>query len=96
MLRGPAKIPCGRGGRADNHVFEMGHRLRILAVILVPLALVAGAYLIGVDAPGQALGRNYVVRIALPEAGRPVGLPPVEGPDDTFIKALRRHAPPSP
>jgi N-acetylmuramoyl-L-alanine amidase len=60
----------------------MGHRLRILAVILVPLALVAGAYLIGVDAPGQALGRNYVVRIALPEAGRPVGLPPVEGPDD--------------
>lgn len=60
----------------------MGHRLRILAVILVPLALVAGAYLIGVHDPGQALGRNYVVRIELPEAGRPVGLPPVEGPGD--------------
>ena len=25
-----------------------------------------------------------------------INLWPVEGPDDTFIKALRRHAPPSP
>jgi N-acetylmuramoyl-L-alanine amidase len=60
----------------------MGRRLRILTFLLVPLALVAGLYLLGVNVPAPAFGRGYVVRIELPEAGRPVGLPPIEGPDD--------------
>lgn len=60
----------------------MGHRLRILAVFLIPLALVAAAYLLVQSMAGPAAGRGYVVRIELPEAGRQVGLPPIEGPDD--------------
>ena len=60
----------------------MGHRLRILAVFLIPLALVAAAYLLVQSMAGPAAGRGYVVRIELPEAGRQVGLPPIEGPGD--------------
>jgi N-acetylmuramoyl-L-alanine amidase len=60
----------------------MARRLWILALVLVPLALVAGAHQLGMSLPVPASSRNYVVRIELPEAGRPVGLPPIEGPDD--------------
>jgi N-acetylmuramoyl-L-alanine amidase len=60
----------------------MGHRLRILAVFLIPLALVAAAYLLVQSMAGPAASRGYVVRIELPEAGRQVGLPPIEGPGD--------------
>jgi N-acetylmuramoyl-L-alanine amidase len=60
----------------------MGHRLRILAVFLIPLALVAAAYLLVQSMASPAASRGYVVRIELPEAGRQVGLPPVEGPGD--------------
>ncbi|MEO6388605.1 MAG: N-acetylmuramoyl-L-alanine amidase [Croceibacterium sp.] len=31
------------------------------------------------------IGRGYVIRLALPEPGQPVGLPPVTGPDDPSL-----------
>lgn len=60
----------------------MGHRLRILTVLLLPVALVAGLYLLGLTLPVPVFGRDYVVRLELPEAGAQVGLPPIEGPAD--------------
>jgi N-acetylmuramoyl-L-alanine amidase len=60
----------------------MRRALPLLAILLIPIA-VFGA-MVAVDrtfgAPGRGLG--YVVKVALPEAGRGVGLPPVEGPLD--------------
>jgi N-acetylmuramoyl-L-alanine amidase len=60
----------------------MWHRLQILAVFFAPLAAMGGLYLFGLSLPVPVLGRDYVIRMALPEAGQPVGLPPVEGPSD--------------
>lgn len=60
----------------------MWHRLQIAAVFLLPVALVGGLYLLGLTLPVPVLGRDYVVRLDLPQAGERVGLPPVEGPDD--------------
>lgn len=60
----------------------MVYRLQIALVFLAPVALLAGLYALGLSLPVPALGRDYVIRIELPEAGRPVDLPPVEGPQD--------------
>ncbi len=60
----------------------MVYRLQIALVFLAPVALLAGLYALGLSLPVPALGRGYVIRIELPEAGRPVDLPPVEGPQD--------------
>lgn len=60
----------------------MWHRLQIALVFLAPVALVGGLYLLGLAVPIPHLGREYVIRMALPEAGEPIGLPPVEGSDD--------------
>jgi len=60
----------------------MGHPSRILAVLLLPVVLFAALYLAGLRLPVPAFGREYVVRIELPDAGTQVGLPPVAGPDD--------------
>ena len=60
----------------------MVYRLQIALVFLAPVALLAALYALGLSLPVPALGRGYVIRIELPEAGRPVDLPPVEGPQD--------------
>jgi N-acetylmuramoyl-L-alanine amidase len=60
----------------------MWHRLQIVAVFLLPVALIGGLYLFGLTLPVPVLGRDYVVRLVLPEAGERVGLPPIEGPED--------------
>lgn len=60
----------------------MWHRLQIALVFLAPVALIGGLYLLGLAIPVPHLGRDYVIRLALPEAGEPVGLPPIEGPTD--------------
>ena len=60
----------------------MVYRLQIALVFLAPVALLTGLYALGLSLPVPALGRGYVVRIELPEAGRPVDLPQVEGPQD--------------
>ncbi len=61
---------------------KMPHRLLIALVFLAPVALLAALYAVGLSLPVPALGRSYVVRIELPEAGRTVDLPQVEGPRD--------------
>lgn len=62
----------------------MLNRLQIALVLIAPVVLLTGLYA-GWDALGlrmPVLGRAYVIRIALPEAGKPFGLPPIEGPAD--------------
>src|SRR5688500_5546714 len=62
----------------------MLYRLQIALVFLAPVLLLAGLYVVG-DALGvkaPLLGRAYVIRVALPEPGTMVGLPPVQGPQD--------------
>ncbi|TIX49971.1 N-acetylmuramoyl-L-alanine amidase family protein [Alteraurantiacibacter aquimixticola] len=57
-------------------------RIQIALLFLAPVLLFAGLYAIGKAVPVPHLGREYVVRIALPEPGTTVELPPVLGPDD--------------
>lgn len=61
---------------------EMRYRLQIVLVFVVPVLVLAGLYLLGKTLPVPALGRGYVIRLELPEAGAAVGLPPVSGPQD--------------
>jgi N-acetylmuramoyl-L-alanine amidase len=60
----------------------MERRALIGLVFLAPLALLAALYALGLTIPVPQLGRDYVVRILLPEAGAAVGLPTVHGPPD--------------
>lgn len=60
----------------------MRYRLQIALVFLAPILLLGGLYLLGRTMPVPVLGRGYVIRIALPEAGETVDLPPVAGPQD--------------
>lgn len=57
-------------------------RLQIWLVFLAPLALLAGLYALGLTVPVPHLGRDYVVRLQLPDAGAPVDLPKIHGPSD--------------
>lgn len=60
----------------------MNARLQLWTLFLAPVVLLAGLYALGLTLPVPALGRGYVLRIELPEAGRQIGLPNVEGPQD--------------
>jgi len=60
----------------------MWHRLQIALIFLAPLALLGGLSLLGLTLPVPVLGRGYVIRVTLPDANRPVGLPPIAGPSD--------------
>jgi len=60
----------------------MWHRLQIALFVLVPAVLVAGLVLFHVSVPLPVLGRGYVIRVALPDATRPLDLPRVDGPKD--------------
>lgn len=60
----------------------MWHRLKILLIFLAPVVFIGGLYLLGLALPVPHLAREYVIRMDLPEAGEPVGLPPVRGPGD--------------
>ena len=60
----------------------MWHRLQIALILLAPLALLGGLHVLGLALPLPVLGRGYVIRVALPDANRPVGLPPIAGPAD--------------
>ena len=62
----------------------MLNRLQIALVFLAPVLLLVALFAVG-DALGMRaplLGRGYVIRLALPEPGHAVGLPPILGPDD--------------
>jgi N-acetylmuramoyl-L-alanine amidase len=60
----------------------MWHRLQIALIFLAPVVLVGGLYLLGLTIPVPVLGRDYVIRVTLPDANRPLGLPPIAGPSD--------------
>lgn len=58
----------------------MSRRLQIALVLIAPVLLLACVYVVGFR--GTAPSRGYIERILLPEAGKPIGLPMVEGPSD--------------
>lgn len=62
----------------------MVYRIQIALVFLTPVLLLAAIYVVGnaLELRAPLMGRGYVVRLALPEAGEPVGLPSVQGPAD--------------
>lgn len=60
----------------------MSVRLQIWLIFLAPLALMAGLLAFGLTLPVPHLGRDYVIRVELPEAGDPVDLPTIHGPQD--------------
>ncbi|MDZ4308043.1 MAG: N-acetylmuramoyl-L-alanine amidase, partial [Allopontixanthobacter sp.] len=60
----------------------MARRVIIWLLFLVPVLLVGGLYAMGRAIPVSSPAPDYVLRIALPEAGKPVDLPQVYGPDD--------------
>ncbi len=59
------------------------YRLQIMLLFLAPVLVLAGAFALGRVIPLPLLGRDYVVRVALPEPGSTLGLPEVEGPPDS-------------
>ena len=60
----------------------MNLRAQLWILFLAPIALFAAALLLGWTIPVPELGRGYVLRFALPEAGQPIDLPDIEGPQD--------------
>jgi N-acetylmuramoyl-L-alanine amidase len=60
----------------------MSLRTQILLVFLAPVLVVAGLVAFGLTIPIPHLGRNYVIKFDLPEAGSPVDLPDILGPED--------------
>ena len=72
----------GAAESGDTNGTSVAHRWHIALLFLAPLALLGGLYALGRTVPVPLLGRSYVVRIDMGEAGRRLDLPPVEGPDD--------------
>jgi N-acetylmuramoyl-L-alanine amidase len=60
----------------------MSLRFQLWLLLLAPIAVMAGLYAFGLSVPVPHLGRSYVLRIELPEAGQQVGLPEILGPPD--------------
>ncbi|MDN3645294.1 N-acetylmuramoyl-L-alanine amidase [Pontixanthobacter aestiaquae] len=60
----------------------MSLRMQLWLIFLAPVLLVGGLYALGLSIPVPHLGRDYVIRLALPEAGQPVDLPEILGPED--------------
>src|SRR3569623_2213810 len=63
----------------------MWHRLQIAFLVLAPVVLVAVLVAFHLTVPLPVLSRGYVIRVALPDATRPIGLPPVERPNDPSL-----------
>lgn len=83
LIARAGKFPLGRMSAVIMDR-GMSRRLQIALVFIAPVLLLVGVYALGHSLGWRAplLGRAYVERILLPTAGKPVGLPPVEGPDD--------------
>ncbi len=60
----------------------MSHRLQLWLIFLAPVVAIAAVFAFGLTIPVPHLGRDYVLKLALPEAGAPVDLPEVLGPPD--------------
>ncbi|MXP46519.1 N-acetylmuramoyl-L-alanine amidase [Altererythrobacter luteolus] len=60
----------------------MSLRMQIWLIFLAPVLLVGGLYVFGLTLPVPHLGRDYVVRLLLPDSGAELDLPEVLGPQD--------------
>lgn len=60
----------------------MSLRSQLWCIFLAPVLVVAGLYALGLTIPVPYLGRDYVLRLVLPEAGDQVDLPEILGPED--------------
>lgn len=60
----------------------MSLRVQLWLIFLAPVLLIAGLFAFGLTIPVPHLGRDYVIRLILPDAGQPVDLPDVLGPED--------------
>ncbi|WP_284125620.1 N-acetylmuramoyl-L-alanine amidase family protein [Parerythrobacter aestuarii] len=60
----------------------MSLRAQLWLVFLLPVAIMAGLYAFGLTIPVPHLGRDYVLRIDLPQGNEPVDLPTIYGPQD--------------
>ncbi len=57
-------------------------RLQLWGLFLAPVILIGVLYAFGLSISVPFLGRDYVVRIPLPEPDARIGLPRVDGPED--------------
>lgn len=77
------QLYCAGCGHRRKRLTIMSFRTLFLIVLLVPLALLGGARLMGRDIPVPMWGRDYVLRFALTgEEQATLELPPVAGPED--------------
>ena len=60
----------------------MSQRIQIGLLFAFPVLVVGALYALGLAIPVPVLGRDYVVRIDLPEGEQAIGLPQVEGSAD--------------
>lgn len=60
----------------------MSLRTQLWLVFLAPVLLIGGLYALGMTIPVPHMGRDYVIRLVLPDAGQQVDLPEVLGPED--------------
>ena len=60
----------------------MSERFKIVLIFTAPVILFGLLYAWGLSVPVPVLGRGYVVKIELPEAGQRLDLPEVLGPQD--------------
>ncbi|WP_338245149.1 N-acetylmuramoyl-L-alanine amidase family protein [Aurantiacibacter hainanensis] len=60
----------------------MSHRLQIGLLLAFPVLVVVALYALGSAIPVPVLGRDYVVRVDLPDGAQTIGLPEIAGPSD--------------
>lgn len=60
----------------------MSYRLQIGLLFAFPVLLLGALYALGASIPVPVLGRDYVLRIELPDGSATIGLPDIEGPSD--------------
>jgi len=63
----------------------MSLRSLLAIVVLGPIALIAGLIAFGVNVPIPELGRDYVLRLLLPEYGDQIDLPQIYGESDETL-----------
>lgn len=63
-------------------MFTMSPRSQLWSILLAPIVLIAALYAFGLTLPVPYLGRDYVVRIRLPDPDERVSLPRIYGPQD--------------
>ena len=77
------QLYCACCGHHRKRFYIMSFRTLFLIVLLVPLALLGGAWLLGREIPVPFWARDYVLRFAVTGNKAPeLELPPVAGPDD--------------